>query len=168
MLIRIRQSGAVVTEQEFRRTHPNTSFPPVLTVDMLDDLGADPVLNGAQPTADRYQVVMQSGVEQIDGQWFTKFVLGPVFNDRTDDEGNVITAETQEAEYRARIDDNQAKSVRADRNKRLVEKDWTQLDDSPQGNKLAWAIYRQALRDLPQQQGFPWDVQWPTRPDQQE
>ena len=29
-----------------------------------------------------------------------------------------------------------------------------------------WAVYRQALRDIPQQDGFPFDVVWPDLPDQ--
>jgi hypothetical protein len=31
--------------------------------------------------------------------------------------------------------------------------------------KVAWATYRQALRDVPSQAGFPWEVQWPTQPE---
>ena len=32
----------------------------------------------------------------------------------------------------------------------------------------AWAVYRQALRDLPAQEGFPFDVEFPTPPDSEE
>lgn len=58
-------------------------------------------------------------------------------------------------------------SVRAERNERLKQSDWTQLDDTPLDNaaKLAWATYRQALRDVPGQSGFPLDIQWPTQPE---
>lgn len=38
--------------------------------------------------------------------------------------------------------------MRKERNRLLQESDWTQLDDAPV-DKNAWAIYRQALRDLP-------------------
>lgn len=60
-----------------------------------------------------------------------------------------------------------AGAIRAERNAKLAESDWTQLDDSPVTNakKLEWASYRHALRDVPQQPGFPWDVQWPTQPE---
>lgn len=57
-------------------------------------------------------------------------------------------------------------NVRAKRNDLLVMSDWTQLADAPvtAEQKAAWATYRQALRDVPQQAGFPWDVVWPTKP----
>jgi hypothetical protein len=48
------------------------------------------------------------------------------------------------------------------RNLRLKESDWTQTKDSPV-NKQAWAIYRQALRDLPNHPTWP-KVDWPTQP----
>ena len=52
--------------------------------------------------------------------------------------------------------------VRAERDGLLMNSDWTQVDDSPV-DKSAWATYRQALRDLPAQSGFP-DVAFPTPP----
>ena len=64
---------------------------------------------------------------------------------------------------KASADEQQAKSVREDRNKRLADCDWTQLADS-QVDKSAWATYRQALRDVPTQSGFPWEVTWADAP----
>lgn len=61
-------------------------------------------------------------------------------------------------------DDIGAARVREQRNKLLAECDWTQLADSPV-DKAAWATYRQALRDVPAQAGFPWEVTWPTKPE---
>lgn len=51
-------------------------------------------------------------------------------------------------------------------NQQLRSTDWTQMADSslPQDQKTAWATYRQALRLMPIQIGFP-DVEWPARPD---
>jgi hypothetical protein len=57
-----------------------------------------------------------------------------------------------------------AAKVRAQRDEKLAATDWTQLADSPV-NKPTWATYRQALRDVPSQPGFPWNVQWPTQPE---
>jgi hypothetical protein len=56
-----------------------------------------------------------------------------------------------------------ANMVRANRNQMLSSTDWTQLADAP-GDKTAWTAYRQALRDIPAQAGFPWEVTWPKRP----
>lgn len=53
--------------------------------------------------------------------------------------------------------------VRAERDSLLSFSDWTQVADSPV-NKQAWATYRQALRDLPDQDGFPFEVVYPTKP----
>jgi hypothetical protein len=49
------------------------------------------------------------------------------------------------------------------RNSLLAKSDWTQLADAP-GDKTAWASYRQALRDVPLQEGFPWAITWPEEP----
>ncbi|PHX98297.1 MAG: hypothetical protein CK529_13670 [Rhodospirillaceae bacterium] len=54
----------------------------------------------------------------------------------------------------------QAAAVRANRNARLAATDWTQIADST-ADKPAWAAYRQALRDVPAQVGFPQSVEWP-------
>lgn len=146
MEIRLRSTGQVMTESEFRAAHPNTSFQQQLTVEILDGFDADPVLNGPQPSADRYQIVVRDGVEEINGKWFTKFVL-------VDMDADAIAA----------VDAQQATSVRNSRDEKLKSTDWTQVDDAPV-DKAAWATYRQALRDIPAQEGFPWDVQWPVEP----
>ena len=54
--------------------------------------------------------------------------------------------------------------VRAERNARLAASDWTQISDAPV-DKQAWITYRQALREVPDQEGFSWNVQWPTQPE---
>ena len=54
--------------------------------------------------------------------------------------------------------------VRAKRNDLLAKSDWTQLSDSS-ANKVAWANYRQKLRDIPQDFDKPEDVIWPTKPE---
>jgi hypothetical protein len=163
MEIRIRQSGAVVTEGEFRAMFPNTGFPVQLTEAIINDFGGDVVLEGPQASSGTvYQYSQRQGVEQIGGKWYTKYVLGPVFTDRpaTDSEPAKTAAE-QEAEYKVQKDAEQAKNVRQTRNDKLKECDWTQLADST-ADKQAWATYRQALRDVPNQVGFPWTVDWPT------
>jgi hypothetical protein len=49
------------------------------------------------------------------------------------------------------------------RNALLVGSDWTQLPDVLV-DKGAWSVYRQALRDVPQQPGFPLKIDWPVAP----
>jgi hypothetical protein len=59
-----------------------------------------------------------------------------------------------------------AVDVRAQRDALLTASDWTQVTDSPLTTdvKAAWATYRAALRNLPQQSGFPLTITWPTAP----
>lgn len=145
MEIRIRASGAVMFENEFRRWVQETdgaTFDAV-TPDILEQFGADPVFEGPQPTTTKYQTAARDGVFEQDGKWFTKY-----------------TAVDLDA---AAVDARQASNVRADRNRRLAECDWTQLADAPV-DQAAWASYRQALRDIPAQVGFPWNHTWPALP----
>lgn len=58
-----------------------------------------------------------------------------------------------------------AVQVRVQRDYLLAQTDWTQAVDVPQSIKDKWAPYRQALRDIPQQEGFPYNVVWPTKPE---
>ena len=58
--------------------------------------------------------------------------------------------------------DETAAEVRKQRDIKLAESDWTQLTDAPINSAL-WAVYRQALRDVPLQSGFPWEVNWPQK-----
>ena len=75
-----------------------------------------------------------------------------------------VTVEPLTADDLAQRTASKAAEVRADRNARLTACDWTQLGDFPKANQGAWKQYRQALRDLPAQAGFPEAVNWPTEP----
>jgi hypothetical protein len=162
MQIRLRATGAVMLESEFRSYQKANGGPTWdrTTDEVLQALGADPVFEGPQASGGTvYQFSMPSGVEQVDGKWYTKHILGPVFTDTED-----ATAAEQEAAYKTQKDAEQAKAVRTDRNQRLKDTDWTQVADAPV-DKAAWAAYRQELRDITAQAGFPWEVQWPTQPE---
>ena len=163
MQIRLRSNGQVMYEGEFRTLFPNTSMPQQLSEELLNSFGADVVFEGPQATGGTvYQYSQASGVEQVNGKWYTKYILGPVFIDQVVD-GVTTTAAEQEATYKAQKDAEQAKSVRASRDAKLAECDWTQVADAPV-DKTVWATYRQALRDITAQEGFPWTVTWPDAP----
>ena len=146
MEIRIRESGQVVTDSEFRAMFPNTGFPIPLNEEVINDFGGDVVLEGPQASPTRYQIAFRNGIQEIDGKWYTKYSVADL-----------------DADGIAAKDAEQAKNVREERNKKLSDCDWTQLADSVV-DKAVWATYRQALRDLPTQSGFPWTVNWPTQP----
>jgi len=165
MLVRIRDTGAVMYESEFRKINSNTSFPHPISAETLNEFGADVVLDGPQATGGTvYQHSQQDGVEEVDGKWYTKHILGPIFTDTPATEDSPAkTAAENEAAYKAVKDAEQAKSVRESRDQKLKDSDWTQVADAPV-NKEDWAAYRQALRNLPAQEGFPWTVTYPTEP----
>ena len=162
MEIRNRETGAVITISEFKAEHPRTAFPKQINTLVLDSYGYDAVLNGpSATTSGPYETSVRDGVEQVDGKWFTKFVVGPVFTDN--DEG---TAAEQETAYRAKVDATVGASVREERGRKLAACDWTVLTDSPltTAKKTEWKTYRQALRDITSAEGFPHDVTWPSEP----
>jgi hypothetical protein len=148
MEIRLRSNGAVMTESELRRYCQENGGPSwgQTTPEVLEALEADPVFEGPQAQPTRYQTAFRDGVEEIEGKWYTKYSVADM-----DDEAKTAA------------DANQATSVRNERNRKLTETDWrfrSDLTPSP-----AWIDYCQALRDLPTQSGFPWDVTWPTQPE---
>lgn len=162
MEIRLRSTGAVMFESELRAYLLANGGPSydTLTPEVMEAIGVDPVFEGPQATGGTvYQYSMRQGVELgMDGKWYSKYVLGPIFADTPD-----ATAAEQESAYKAQKDAEQAAAVRADRKNRLAECDWTQVADAPV-DKAVWATYRQALRDITKQAGFPWQVSWPDQP----
>lgn len=70
---------------------------------------------------------------------------------------------TKKATWDAGENDRKAVEVRAERNIKLSETDWTQIADAT-ADKQAWATYRQALRNISTQAEFPNNVTWPTQP----
>jgi hypothetical protein len=133
-------------EGEFRALFPNTSLPQQLTETLINDLGGDVVFEGPQAQPTRYQVGFADGVQQIESKWYTKYSVADM-----------------DQEAIAAKDTEQAKSIRSQRTDKLKDSDWTQVADAPV-DKAAWATYRQALRDITAQTGFPWTIDWPVQP----
>ena len=84
-------------------------------------------------------------------------------------EGNVpFTAEeeaardAEEAAWDAGADDRTAKEVCRKRDAILKSSDWMANSDVTMSDE--WRTYRQALRDITSQEGFPNDITWPTEP----
>ena len=166
MEIRVQSTGAVMYEAEFRAYTKANGGPSwdTTTTEVLEALGADVVFEGPQATGGTvYQYSQASGVEQIDGKWYTKYVLGPIFTDTpATEETPAKTAAENEAEYKAIKDSEQAKSVRQTRDTKLAETDWRFRSDMTPSQE--WKDYCQALRDVPTQAGFPWTITWPDAP----
>lgn len=159
-MYRVKLTGEIKSQGEIRKLFSNTSLPRVWDSNVCEFLGIDPILESPSPEITRYQTAIKNGVEQdANGNWVWAWTIGPVFTDN--DEG---TAAEQEAAYRQSIDDKQATAIRSERDSLLSQTDWTQVADAPV-DQTAWATYRQALRDVPAQAGFPWEVTWPSKPE---
>ena len=132
---------------EIKRRFPSTSFTVPLEGQDLSDFGVAEVASTDQPTIDRNTQKLEEGTPVLDGSTWRQA-------------WNVIALSAEELQQ---VEDNAAASVRATRNEKLAATDWTQLADQ---SSIAgtWATYRQELRDLPAQSGFPFTVTWPTEP----
>lgn len=141
---RIRETGEIVTN--LAAAFPNVSLPAGLTSEDYDALGVDPVLASPQPEHTRFQTVYRDGVEQDElGNWVEKYGVADMDQEAID----AMTAAQWE-------------SVRAIRNTKLENCDWTQLPDAPV-DAAVWAAYRQELRDVTTQ-ADPFEITWPTAP----
>jgi hypothetical protein len=133
-----------------RRDNPNTSFPRNPSDATLAEWSVFPVVEQEPPSYNpATQNLNQVNPTLINGVWTQTW--------------QVTEASPEEIASRT-----EAKSteVRTDRNGRLAACDWTQLADSPltADAKLAWALYRETLRMVPEQAGFPWNIEWPPEP----
>lgn len=131
-----------VYQGDIQLRFPNTSFP-LPFVPPENYVLVEPTI---RPQIDYTKNVIETTPENKGGTWKQCWVV-------TDASPEEIAQRTEA----------QSQLVRGDRNKRLADCDWTQLPDAPVDH-AAWATYRQELRDVSSQAGFPWNVVWPVKP----
>lgn len=148
MQVAIISNGSVAQVGDYRELFKNTSFPPGGPDDSFLAENSAMRVNLFK-AHDRATEKLVSANPYIEDGWVYTVQLAPK------------TAEEIAAEQAS-----VAANVRAQRNRLLAACDWTQLDDADLSNetKMAWRNYRQALRDISGQPGFPMDVQWPNDP----
>jgi hypothetical protein len=138
-----------VAEENFRMLFSKT-FPSLLTPQDVQGTGFALYEFSQQPELTRYEKMVE-GVprKSEDGRVFQTWQVVEM------DEGEKLD-----------VDNVQANIIRQQRNSKLYRTDWIFAPDSPlnETQKQAYITYRQALRDVPSQAGFPWDVQWPVEP----
>ena len=164
MEYRIQSTGEVKTQGEVRRMHSNTSLPRVWDANVCSALGIDPVLAAPKPEVTGYTQAIRNGATQdANGNWVQAWSVVDMFQDYTDMEGVTHTKADQEVAYQADLDAKAAASARTTRDAKLSESDWMVIKSAETGIALAteWATYRQALRDITAQEGFPHNVIWP-------
>ena len=123
--------------------HPEVSFPDAPTAELLASYDIHPLTRAPVPEHDPLTQILREGAPvQHQGKW----VLG-------------WEVETLDA-------DRAAQTIRAARDRQLVQTDWIIVKQIEQGAELSqdWVAYRQALRDLPDQPGFPFEIIWPLPP----
>lgn len=133
------------TLTDLRRTNPGTSFAKQISDDTAAAFNCFPV-TPTEPPAEDHTVNLERTAVKQGGAWVEQWISTPA------------TAEQITERTTAKSND-----IRTDRNKRLADCDWTQLPDAPV-DAAAWATYRQALRDVSNQPGFPWNITWPKAP----
>ena len=162
---RIRSTGEVKTQGQIRSMHPNVSLPKVWNANVNETLGIDSVLASPKPDpSGDYKVVVRNGVEQdANGNWVYAWTENDMFQEYTDDEGTVVTVQAQIDAKVAADNAALASTERATRDDLLKATDHYGLSDVSMTE--AMTAYRQALRDVPQQAGFPQTITWPTKPE---
>ena len=166
---RNRSTGEVKSQGAIRKSMPNTSLPRVWTSSICDSLGIDPVLEAPAPTpSGEYKSVSRNGVVQDAlGNWVFAWVERDMFSDYVNDEGVTVTKAEQEQAYTATKDAEAATAARATRDGLIASCDWMAIKAFEGGTAVSteWATYRQALRDVNAQAGFPNDITWPEKPE---
>lgn len=137
------------TERDLRVDNPRVSFPENMDIATRKEFGMHVVVQTAKPN---HNPVTQKLVERT-----------PVWNEEKGQWEQLHQVVDLSNEEKNALYESNASSVRSTRNLMLSACDWTQLPDSGADTK-AWAEYRQALRNISNQAGFPFDVKWPTEP----
>lgn len=144
------ENGIVVAfpygQSNLQADYPNTSFPVSMPDERLEDYNVFRVhhCDVPQPFDEVTQNAVRIDPVMVDGKWTETWSITPA----------------SEAEISQRLADL-AQNARSTRNQLLAESDWTQLADTPV-DKVVWATYRAALRDISAQPGFPRNIVWPT------
>ena len=164
MEYRIQSTGELTNQGEVRRMHSNTSLPRVWNADVCAELGIDPVLAAPkpEPSAAYKQVGRNGAVQDANSNWVEAYIETDMFAD-TVEAGVTTTKAEHETAYQARLDADKAIKIRTQRNGLLDETQWTASSDLTMTSEMN--TYRQALRDVPQQDGFPNDITWPEAPE---
>ena len=146
----VKASGSEILEypyklENLKRDYPHITFPDHVPEHMLADYQIYEVFKGSRPAAAvDSETLMQNSLPTLrDGKWFLDYSI-------------VQTPEEIASE-----------NVRHRRENYLVDCDWVVIRHQELGTAIPeeWLTYRQLLRDVPAQEGFPYDITWPTKPE---
>ena len=119
--------------------HPDVSFPDQMSDDVLAAWSVYPCVEGPVPSIGECEQAIRTDITLVNGVWTQNF-----------------------SKERWPLDQAQ-QYIRGKRNSLLSETDWMALSDVTMSAE--WATYRQGLRDITSQIGFPYEVIWPVKPE---
>jgi len=126
---------------QLRKDNPNVSFPKDIPLETLASYNVYPLTVADRPIYNNLiETTVLNTPTEVNGAWIQSY--------------SVVQKSQEDAE----------RNIREQRNFLLSESDWTQVDDAPV-DKTTWATYRQALRDITAQEGFPFNVTFPAKPE---
>ena len=133
---------------QLRRDNPNTSFPKSIPSNILEIFGVYTYTQESQPSKDeKTQKLEDVGfVQDENGNWTKTW--------------NIVEKTPEEL---AEWIESKANQVRSQRDMLMSQTDYLALSDNTLSPEMA--AYRQALRDITTQEGFPESVSWPTKPE---
>ena len=146
---------------DLRRDNPQTSFPKKIGDAILASYGIYHVMPDAQPEHDPLvQIVVRDAephretrIKQADDLEPADVAVGDSYETGRWVIGYTVANKPQ---------DQAEQAVRNKRDQLLAQTDWMALSDVTMSAEMQ--SYRQALRDITDQQGFPYSVTWPAKP----
>jgi hypothetical protein len=154
MVIKIENNkpvGYPLMEDNFKQLFPSVTFPRILFPADVEPYGYGMYEFSQRPSnLTHYEKLVEGDpIKDANGYW----------------RQNWVKVE-QTVEEKTETDIARTEFIRKERNLRLALTDWTQLQDVPlsDAQKTAWVKYRQDLRDVSFQVGFPWEITWPAQP----
>ena len=142
--------GFAVAEENLRMLFSEVEFPKMFSPADVEPYGFGMYEFTQIPEVPRFKKLVEiTPVKKDNGIYYQTWD----FQDMTEEE-KIASTEAKATE------------VRRLRKFTLMDCDWTQLPDAPlpEEKKSEWRVYRQALRDISTEEGFPWDIIWPTTP----
>lgn len=145
----VNDTQEVYKVSKLRKENPQVSFPKDISDELLSSYSVYRVTLVEAPIVDYTKNVVSGPFEKINGVWTQTW--------------DVVEATPDEINQRIL---DKEKAIRAERDLLLQESDWVVVKSSEKGLDIPveWQTYRQALRDITDQTGFPYSVVWPTKP----
>ena len=133
---------------ELRKDNRNVSFPDEIPANVLAAHGVFEVTDAAKPVIDNavQAAFLNDAPSLVEEKWVYEWTV----REKTDEERQKYLTDLSE-------------TVRSQPNFLLDQSDWTQVTVAPEDH-IVWAEYRQSLRDITGQEGFPTSVVWPVAP----